>query len=88
MPTNVTPFSWAIQSRVTLCRVAWDDSYKDVVSFESPEKRTEYFDSLKSESIVLDNYTYLKPNEPINIDVPFHKAYTFNYLIVDNPKLW
>lgn len=86
MPTNVTPFSWAIQSRVTLCRVAWDDSYKDVVSFESPEKRNEYFDSLTSESIVLDNYTYLKPNEPINIDVPFHKAYTFNYLIVDNPK--
>lgn len=86
MPTNVTPFSWAIQSRVTLCRVAWDDSYKDVVSFESPEKRNEYFDSLKSESIVLDNYTYLKPNEPINIDVPFHKAYTYNYLIVDNPK--
>lgn len=86
MPTNVTPFSWAIQSRVTLCRVAWDDSYKDVVSFESPEKRNEYLDSLKSESIVLDNYTYLKPNEPINIDVPFHKAYTYNYLIVDNPK--
>lgn len=86
MPTNVTPFSWAIQSRVTLCRVAWDDSYKDVVSFESPEKRNEYFDSLKSESIVLDNYTYLKPNEPISIDVPFHKAYTYNYLIVDNPK--
>ena len=86
MPTNVTPFSWAIQSRVTLCRVAWDDSYKDVVSFESPEKRTEYFNSLKSESIVLENYTYLKPNEPINIDVPFHKAYTYNYLIVDNPK--
>lgn len=86
MPTNVTPFSWAIQSRVTLCRVAWDDSYKDVVSFESPEKRNEYFDSLKSESIVLENYTYLKPNEPINIDVPFHKAYTYNYLIVDNPK--
>lgn len=86
MPTNVTPFSWAIQSRVTLCKVAWDDSYKDVVSFESPEKRNEYFDSLKSETIVLDNYTYLKPNEPINIDVPFHKAYTYNYLIVDNPK--
>lgn len=86
MPTNVTPFSWAIQSHVTLCRVAWDDSYKDVVSFESPEKRNEYFNSLKSESIVLENYTYLKPNEPINIDVPFHKAYTYNYLIVDNPK--
>lgn len=86
MPTNATPFSWAIKSRVTLCRVAWDDSYKDVVSFESPEKRTEYFDSLKSESIVLDNCTYLKPNEPISIDVPFHKAYTFNYLIVDNPR--
>lgn len=86
MPASITPFSWAIQSRVTLCRVAWDDSYKDVVSFESPEKRNEYFDSLKSESIVLENYTYLKPNEPINIDVPFYKAYTFNYLIVDNPK--
>lgn len=86
MPTNETPFSWAIQSHVTLCRVAWDDSYKDVVSFESPGKRNEYFDSLKSESIILENYTYLKPNEPINVDVPFHKVYTYNYLIVDNPK--
>ena len=86
MPANATPFSWATQSRVTLCRVAWDDSYKDVVSFESPAKRNEYFESLNSESIVLENYTYLKPNEPINIDVPFYKAYTYNYLYVDNPK--
>lgn len=86
MPADATPFSWATQSRVTLCRVAWDASYKDVVSFESPEKRDEYFDSLNSESIVLENYAYLKPNEPINVDVPFHKVYTYNYLIVDNPK--
>lgn len=86
MPAKATPFSWATKSRVTLCRVAWDDSYKDVVSFESPEKRDEYFVSLASESIVLENYTYLKPNEPINVDVPFNLAYTFNYLYVDNPK--
>lgn len=86
MPADVTPFGWAVSSRVTLCRVAWDDSYKDVVSFESPAKRNEYFESLASETIVLENYTYLKPNEPINVDVPFHKVYTYNYLIVDNPK--
>lgn len=86
MPTDVTPFSWAASSHATLCRVAWDDSYKDVVSFESPAKRNEYFESLANETIVLENYTYLKPNEPINVDVPFHKVYTFNYLIVDNPK--
>lgn len=86
MPASATPFSWATSSRVTLCRVAWDDSYKDVVSFESPEKRDQYFDSLESESIKLENYTYLKPNEPINVDVPFNVAYTYNYLYVDNPK--
>lgn len=86
MPANVTPFSWATSSRVTLCRVTWDDSYKDVVSFASPEKRNEYFESLKSESVELENYTYLKPNEPINVDVPFNLAYTYNYLYVDNPK--
>ncbi len=86
MPVNATPFSWAMQSQVTLCRVTWDDAYKDVVSFESPEKRDEYFESLESESIKLENYTYLKPNEPINVDVPFNVAYTYNYLYVDNPK--
>lgn len=86
MPANATPFSWATASRVTLCRVAWDDSYKDVVSFESPAVRDLYFQSLKSDSIELTNYTYLKPHEPIQIDIPFHKAYTYNYLYVDNPK--
>ncbi len=86
MPASATPFSWATASRVTLCRVAWDDAYKDVVSFESPEKRDQYFESLESESIRLENYTYLKPNEPIIVDVPFNVAYTYNYLYVDNPK--
>ncbi len=86
MPVNATPFNWACASQVTLCRVAWDDAYKDVVSFESPEKRDEYFESLESESIKLENYTYLKPNEPINVDIPFNVAYTYNYLYVDNPK--
>lgn len=86
MPANATPFSWATESQVTLCRVAWDDSYKDVVSFSSPEARDAYFASLQSDSIKLTDYTYLKPNEPINVDVPFHRAYTYNYLYVDNPK--
>lgn len=80
------PAFWAASSRVTLCRVAWDDSYRDVVYFDTSAARIAFFDSLDSESIEIDHMTYLKPNEPITVNLPYNAVYTFNYLIVNNPR--
>lgn len=82
-----TPYSWEPQSRATLTRVAWDASYKDVVLFPSVRSRDDYFSNLASESIVVEKMTYLKPNEPVRVNIPFSAAYKFNYLVVENPQL-
>lgn len=79
--------SWPVDSRVTLCRVAWDSNYRDVVRFEDEKERDVYFDSLQSDSIVISEMTYLKINEPIRINIPFNACYNYNYLIVENPEL-
>jgi hypothetical protein len=86
MKTSFTPSSWPAQSRVTLCRVTWDSSYKDVVSFADHETRDNYFASLHSDALTLENYSYLKPNEPINLGLPYSAAYTYNYCVVENPE--
>ena len=31
--------------------------------------------------------TYLKPNEPIMVNLPYSEAYTYNYVVVRNPEL-
>lgn len=85
MKTAFTPSSWPAESRVTLCRVTWDSSYKDVVAFADQEARDNYFASLNSDALTLDNYSYLKPNEPIMLGLPYSAAYTYNYCVVENP---
>lgn len=83
--TSMTPTTWPTNSQVTLCRVAWDNSYKDVVYFDSEEDRKNYFSSLDCGAIKLTDYTYLKPNEPIMLGLPYSACYTYNYCFVDNP---
>lgn len=84
---SFTPVTWPTASRVTFYKVPWDAAYKDVVRFASAEERDAYFDGLASDSIELDKLTYLKPNQPIKIPIPYSKAYTYNYCVVENPTL-
>lgn len=82
-----TPVSWPVETRATLCRVPWDASYKDVVLFGSYEDQSEYFAALEGQSFVLERMTYLKPYEPITVNVPYSAAYRCNYIVVENPRL-
>lgn len=82
-----TPIEWPVDSRVTLCRVTWDSSYRDVVRFADIAERDAYFAGLSSNVIRIENMTYLKPNEPIMVNVPYSQAYTYNYIVVENPEL-
>lgn len=84
-----SPIEWPTDSRVTLCKVSWDAAYKDVVYFENARARDAYFDAVcaSAESICLDKMTYLKPREPVTVNVPYSRAYRYNYLRVVNPEL-
>ena len=84
-----SPVEWPNDSRVMLCKVPWDASYKDVVYFASEKARNDYFGGLaqNSASIKIKKMTYLKPREPVTVNVPYSQCYQYNYLTVENPKL-
>lgn len=85
--SGFTPYSWPTDSKATLCRVPWDANYRNVVDWRDQSHKDSYFSSLKSDKCELGSMTYLKPNDPIFVDVPFSKAYSYNYIVVENPKL-
>lgn len=80
---TLTARTWPANTRVRVCHVPWDANYSDVVLFADGEAEDEYFDSLQSWKWTSDKFTYLRPNEPITIPVPYAVAYTANYVIVD-----
>lgn len=84
-----SPVEWPTDSQVMLCKVPWDASYKDVVYFASENARNDYFRGVAqdSESVKIKHMTYLKPREPVTVNVPYSKCYQYNYLTVENPKL-
>jgi hypothetical protein len=85
--SGFTPYSWPTNSKATLCRVPWDATYRNVVDWRDQAGKDEYFETLAGDSVALDSMTYLKPNDPIFVDVPFSRAYAYNYVVVENPKL-
>ena len=84
-----SPVEWPNDSRVMLCKVPWDASYKDVVYFSSESARNDYFGGLAQNgaSIKIKKMTYLKPREPVTVNVPYSQCYQYNYLTVENPTL-
>lgn len=87
MADALTIASWPAGSRATLCRVAWDAAYRDVVRFANEAERTAYFSGLANDAITLDKMTYLRYGEPITVDVPFSRCYNYNYVVVENPDM-
>lgn len=80
-----TPSTWPVNTKLTLCNVPWDNDYRDVVRFDTATARDNYFSSLGGKRVVTEHATFCKPNEPVSINVPYSAAYTYNYLIVENP---
>lgn len=84
---GATPIGWPVGSTVQLCNVPWDSEYANVVAFADADARDAYFASLSSESVKLGKLTYCFPNAPVHINKPYSSVYTYNYLVVTNPKL-
>lgn len=86
---------WQPKSRVMLCNVPWDSTYRDIVRFEDEAARDRYFASLedKSETVVLTRQTMVRFGEPIKLAMPFDMACRYNYVCVSygrpgNERTW
>lgn len=75
--------SWrSVFSELTLCNVPWDNSYRDVVYYDAYSSLNTYLESKPHVKNV--DFTYLKPGEPVLIDMPINQASRYNYVHVQN----
>jgi hypothetical protein len=77
---------WTPETHLTLCRVPWDASYRDVVMFDTTEDLENYCRNTAYGGAA--NYygtTLITPTTPVKVDLPFNDVYTYNYLMVKNP---
>lgn len=78
---------WPINTKVELCQVPWDNSYKDIVIFGKESDKNAYFENMgDSISWVTDTFSYLKPNQPIKVPIAYSSAYKYNYAVVTNEQ--
>lgn len=85
----LTPHTWPIGTKVTLCSVPWDSQYRDVVAWDDAESRAAYFERVKASGAAWtnDSFSYLPQGEPVTVRLPYSVAYKFNYCVVENPRL-
>lgn len=74
---------WPKGTQIDLVNVPWNSDYRDVVA---PAFGLDaYIDSLNPVGIRTTGMSYLKPGEPISINLPHNVVQRFNYLRVKNP---
>lgn len=76
---------WVPGTRVILAKVPWDATYRDVVEFHSEKMLQEYLQRAASLSIEVKNVSLARPFQPIRLDIPFQRANTYNYMMVQGP---
>jgi hypothetical protein len=78
---------WTPNTVVTMCNVPWNNDYRDIVQFPTDTGTTldQYIDTAETTGIHIPQMSYLKPNNPIRVEVPFNVANRYNYLRAKNP---
>ena len=78
---------WTQGTQVTLTNVPWNNDTRDVVHFPLPNGVTlnQYIDSTETDNIEINNMSYLKFGQPVLINIPFNRAFKYNYIRVNNP---
>lgn len=77
--------AWPVGTELRLLNVPWDESYRDVVAWESAASRDAWFEAQHGETYLSNKFNYLWPNRPIAVPVPYSSAYRYNYVAVTNP---
>lgn len=74
---------WEAGTRVKLCRVRWDSGYVNVVDWRDLDRDT-YFASVPGSTITVTKMTYCAPTRPVRLNIPYARAFEYNYLVVHN----
>jgi uncharacterized protein (DUF736 family) len=82
---NFNYAAWPKGTQVTLVNVPWNNDYRDIVKFKDRAALNSYIDSIQNAGITIDQLSYAKANQPVRINIPFNRAYQYNYLRVTNP---
>lgn len=76
---------WPKNTQIDMVNVPWNNDYRDVVKFPTQDALNNYITSLGPAGITLNQLSYIKPNTPVKINIPFNRAVEYNYLRVSNP---
>lgn len=76
---------WTAGTTIKLLNVKWDNNYRDVSGFETKADLKNYIDGKAGSGITINDMSYVKPGQPIRINVPHNRAIRYNYLIASNP---
>lgn len=75
---------WTQGTEVDLVNVPWNNDYRDAVRFNNRAALDAYIDNKSGTGIQINNVSYLKPNEPIRVQIPHTVAQKFNYVRAKN----
>jgi hypothetical protein len=76
---------WTEGTNVTLVNVPWNNDYRDIVKFATRTALNNYLNGIENAGVVITTMSYIKPNTPIRINLPFNSVYKYNYLRATNP---
>jgi hypothetical protein len=76
---------WTPGTTIDLVNVPWNNDYRDVVKFADTAALDTYINSLGPSGTKVTHLSYVKPNQPIRINIPHTRVNRFNYLRASNP---
>lgn len=76
---------WVPGTQVDLVNVPWNNDYRDVTKFDTKYDLDAYIGSLSPAGIKVEQLSYVKPNEPIRLNIPHNRLNKYNYLRATNP---
>lgn len=77
---------WTEDTIITLCSVAWDRDYRNVVDWKSDEERDNYIKEHAIKSFNLNSRQWIQPGGSVKLPVPFSVLNKVNYIMVEFPK--
>lgn len=77
---------WTAGTEVTLFNVPWNNDYRDIWAPDDNAAIDTYLNSIEGSALKINNLSYVKPNEPIRLDLPFNVVNRYNYLRANNPS--
>lgn len=78
---------WPANTVLEFFNVPWNADYRDVVSFASDSDGgglDTYLNNRVSHIVKLERMTYIRPNEPIRVNIPYNNAIRYNFIRVSN----